>query len=1271
MATKKSISGKEALLRWCQQSTSGYRNVSVTNFTTSWSDGLAFCAIIHKHKPDALNFHSLSADQAAHNHGLAFRVAEAMGIPALLDVEDMLIPKPEPHSVMTYVSQYYHFFTTGSARAGGIAQVHAQSSGPSGGGGGGHAPSSASRPPPSSHNQNVAPPQVALPSRAQLAAGVELCAKCQKPLSGSVAKNAGRAYHASCFTCSSCDAPLRGRCLNIDNMHYCEKCGKQAFLKHASSAKGEGAGASGASRKVSDGASTSAVAAAARQEAAAQKAHEEELERVRRQAAERKRIEDEKAKEEEQRKYELKKQQLLKSLEEEKIRVEAELAAKRKLEAEERERREQKNRREREEQERQEQLRVEKLRREQGALERARAEKEEAERREMERIREEQARQKREAKEKEERARREQEEEADRVRQQVAKQEEEARKAAVERLTGQHKKHGPSQVAAHTEDVPEAVRIAQERAARRQTALASDSDGAVSAGAHGAPVQTSEPAVPEWQRKLAAQKREASFSRSSAPETPASAPSSSSHPTAASRGSGASQEPPPPGIAEWQKKAAQIHNKVEERIHQTDHPSTYSPPVGIARDHSKGTAVAAKTEPRTSTGTITEPSSSKPAPKKDLPAAAATGGTALPPAPEAPKSPRSPRIARPARSGTVGAGGLPVLPTPPAVTDAAPKSPKSPRADRPTRAPPAPTNRPQRAGTVGSGGLPTLPTPPIDTAPKSPKSPRDRPSRAAPVLQRPSGSSSPAPESDPARPAGAPPSIPSREARDKLRALKFPSFGVTLADIMSQQRDAFPKDELPRVWTTLVRLIRENNGLEAEGIFRMSGASFEIDRLKDTLNKGAFDISFEGDVNTAACALKQWFGELAEPLIPPANYDDILDVMRDAPANMAAEEVSKRLVNELKGLPAINKRVLLALLSLCQEVLAFSEKNRMSPANLAICFSPGLFQSRVDDPMQYVFISQLETRFVEVLLKAPPNPAEVLKTDRVGPVRPTKPVPPRPADYSNALGGGALIGGSAEAFSQPIEMSAYEPPAGTVLQGYLMKENPNGLAKLWKRRWFVHHEKKLLYYADVKPGADRGDGLKGFIPLQRASVSALAGYARNREFVFAIITPERTFHLQAADAADLHYWISSLHNLFESPILKTPDSEYTVGVDSGLLLPGRDVSFAKDAFAGDLEVQVGPLKLWKRRYVVLSDGILYTYKAAGQRKPQRKVFLFESQLEEFEPTSAECVSFRVKPSSGQDIILRAPSQEVMMGWTNAVLRHRLAVEEQINNIRID
>lgn len=109
------LSAKEGLLLWCQKKTKGYRDVNVTNFTESWKDGLAFCALIHVHRPDLLDFSTLSKKNAHENLELAFDVAEKkLGIPRLLDVEDM-DGIPDERSVITYVSEYFHCFSTMNA----------------------------------------------------------------------------------------------------------------------------------------------------------------------------------------------------------------------------------------------------------------------------------------------------------------------------------------------------------------------------------------------------------------------------------------------------------------------------------------------------------------------------------------------------------------------------------------------------------------------------------------------------------------------------------------------------------------------------------------------------------------------------------------------------------------------------------------------------------------------------------------------------------------------------------------------------------------------------------------------------------------------------------------------------------------------------------------------------------------------------------------------------------------------------------------------------
>jgi hypothetical protein len=112
------LSAKEGLLLWCQRKTAPYKNVNVHNFHMSFKDGLAFCALIHRHRPELIDYDSLKKGDDMYNLNLAFEVAEKhLDIPKMLDAEDLHnTPKPDERAVMTYVSSYYHAFSS-SARA--------------------------------------------------------------------------------------------------------------------------------------------------------------------------------------------------------------------------------------------------------------------------------------------------------------------------------------------------------------------------------------------------------------------------------------------------------------------------------------------------------------------------------------------------------------------------------------------------------------------------------------------------------------------------------------------------------------------------------------------------------------------------------------------------------------------------------------------------------------------------------------------------------------------------------------------------------------------------------------------------------------------------------------------------------------------------------------------------------------------------------------------------------------------------------------------------
>lgn len=105
-------SAKDALLLWCQMKTAGYHNVNIRNFTTSWRDGLAFNAIIHKHCPELIGYDKLSKSNAMFNLNNAFNVAESkLGLVKLLDAEDIYVDQPDEKSIITYVVTYYHYFS--------------------------------------------------------------------------------------------------------------------------------------------------------------------------------------------------------------------------------------------------------------------------------------------------------------------------------------------------------------------------------------------------------------------------------------------------------------------------------------------------------------------------------------------------------------------------------------------------------------------------------------------------------------------------------------------------------------------------------------------------------------------------------------------------------------------------------------------------------------------------------------------------------------------------------------------------------------------------------------------------------------------------------------------------------------------------------------------------------------------------------------------------------------------------------------------------------
>ncbi|XP_029374321.1 smoothelin, like isoform X2 [Echeneis naucrates] len=102
---------KQILLEWCRSKTIGYQNIDIQNFSSSWSDGMAFCALVHSFFPTEFDYTSLSPANRKHNFELAFGTAEVKaGCDRLIEVDDMMIMgrKPDPMCVFTYVQSLYN-----------------------------------------------------------------------------------------------------------------------------------------------------------------------------------------------------------------------------------------------------------------------------------------------------------------------------------------------------------------------------------------------------------------------------------------------------------------------------------------------------------------------------------------------------------------------------------------------------------------------------------------------------------------------------------------------------------------------------------------------------------------------------------------------------------------------------------------------------------------------------------------------------------------------------------------------------------------------------------------------------------------------------------------------------------------------------------------------------------------------------------------------------------------------------------------------------------
>ncbi|XP_019955743.2 uncharacterized protein ehbp1l1a isoform X3 [Paralichthys olivaceus] len=112
MASPTLVMSSQSLLEWCQEVTQGHKGMKITNFSTSWRNGLAFCAILHHFQPEKINYEMLDPYDIKHNNKKAFDGFAELGISRLMEPSDMvMLAVPDRLIVMTYLNQIRTHFT--------------------------------------------------------------------------------------------------------------------------------------------------------------------------------------------------------------------------------------------------------------------------------------------------------------------------------------------------------------------------------------------------------------------------------------------------------------------------------------------------------------------------------------------------------------------------------------------------------------------------------------------------------------------------------------------------------------------------------------------------------------------------------------------------------------------------------------------------------------------------------------------------------------------------------------------------------------------------------------------------------------------------------------------------------------------------------------------------------------------------------------------------------------------------------------------------------
>ena len=196
-------------------------------------------------------------------------------------------------------------------------------------------------------------------------------------------------------------------------------------------------------------------------------------------------------------------------------------------------------------------------------------------------------------------------------------------------------------------------------------------------------------------------------------------------------------------------------------------------------------------------------------------------------------------------------------------------------------------------------------------------------------------------------------------------------FGVPI------ERVTPPGAEIPYIVEHAIKVIEEK-AMDTEGIFRLSGSSTQIDKLKAEFNNGVqVDLKGIADPHTVTGVLKLWFRELPEPLMTYDLYESFVTAQQERDPNKRVRYIR----HLISCLPKVNRATLKTLIQFLGRVEKHSEVNKMASHNLATVFAPNLLKQREDNMVQ----SAMDTPLINGLISMFIRDYETLFSDQEPP----------------------------------------------------------------------------------------------------------------------------------------------------------------------------------------------------------------------------------------------------------------------------------------------